>query len=61
VGYLGTLLSKHHVNIANMSLHRDVAGGHALTVLCLDSEPPAPVLAELQRDPDIRNVKVVIL
>ncbi|MCU0785275.1 MAG: phosphoglycerate dehydrogenase [Verrucomicrobia bacterium] len=61
VGYLGTLLSKHHVNIANMSLHRDMAGGHALTVLCLDSEPPAPVLAELERDPDIRNVKVVTL
>jgi hypothetical protein len=44
-----------------MSLHRDVAGGHALTVLCLDSEPPAPVLAELERDPDISNVKVVTL
>ena len=61
VGYLGTLLSKHNVNIANMSLHRDVAGGYALTVLSLDSEPPAPVLAELEKDPDISNVKVVTL
>jgi len=61
VGYLGTLLSKHKVNIASMSLTRDTAGGNALTVLNLDSVPPAEVLAELEKDPDIRNVNVVKL
>ena len=61
VGHLGTLLSKHKVNIANMSLTRDTAGGLALTVLNLDSTPPPAVLAELQKDPDISNVKVVKL
>ncbi len=61
VGYLGTLLGKHHVNIASMSLTRDTAGGHALTVLNLDSVPPAEVLAELEKDPDIRNVNVAKL
>ena len=61
VGYLGTLLSKHKLNIASMSLSRDTAGGHALTVLNLDSVPPPEVLDEIQRDPDISNVKVVIL
>ena len=61
VGYLGTLLARHHVNIASMSLSRDTAGGHALTVLNLDSVPAAEVLAELQKDPDIRNVNVVKL
>jgi len=61
VGHLGTLLAKHNVNIASMSLNRDTAGGYAFTVLHLDSEPPAQVLAELQSDPDIRNVKVVQL
>ena len=35
VGYLGTLLSKHQINIASMSLSRDTAGGHAMTVLNL--------------------------
>jgi len=30
-------------------------------VLNLDSEPPAAVLTELQKDPDIRNLKVVTL
>ncbi len=61
VGYLGTLLSKHKVNIANMSLTRDTAGGLALTVLNLDSVPSPAVLEELQKDPDISNVKVVKL
>lgn len=61
VGYLGTLLSKHKVNIASMSLSRDTEGGHALTVLNLDSVPPAELLEELQKDPDIRNVNVVKL
>jgi len=61
VGHLGTLLGKHKVNIANMSLTRDTAGGLALTVLNLDSVPPAGVLEELQKDADISNVKVVQL
>ena len=61
VGHLGTVLAKHKVNIANMSLTRDTAGGLALTVLNLDSAPSAAVLEELQKDPDISNVKVVRL
>lgn len=61
VGHLGTLLGRHNVNIANMSLNRDIAGGHALTVLSLDSVPPAAVLEELQKDPAISNVRVVKL
>ena len=61
VGFLGTLLAKHKVNIASMSLGRDTAGGRALTVLSLDSEPPPAVLEELQKDTDISNVKVVKL
>jgi D-3-phosphoglycerate dehydrogenase len=61
VGHLGTLLGKHHVNIASMSLGRDAVGGLALTVLSLDSVPPAAMLNELQKDTDISNVKVVTL
>jgi D-3-phosphoglycerate dehydrogenase len=61
VGYLGTLMSRHNVNIASMSLSRDTAGGHALTVLNLDSEPPPALLEEAQKDPDISNVRVVKL
>lgn len=61
VGYLGTLLGKHGVNIANMSLSRDSAGGQALTVFNLDSIPPAELLKEIQNDRDITNVRVVTL
>jgi D-3-phosphoglycerate dehydrogenase len=61
VGYMGTLMGKHHVNIANMSLSRDIAGGRALSVLSLDSVPPAAVLEEVQKDPDIADVRVVKL
>ena len=61
VGYIGTLMGKHNVNIASMSLSRDTVGGQALTVLNLDSVPPQEVLDEIQRDPDISNVKVVKL
>ncbi|MDD5141709.1 MAG: phosphoglycerate dehydrogenase [Verrucomicrobiales bacterium] len=61
VGHLGTLLAKHKVNIASMSLSRDTVGGLALTVLSLDSVPSPAVLEELQKDADISNVKVVKL
>jgi D-3-phosphoglycerate dehydrogenase len=61
VGHLGTLLAKHKVNIAGMSLSRDTAGGHALTVLNLDSVPPAALIQEIEKDPNISNVQVVQL
>ncbi|MBM3836143.1 MAG: phosphoglycerate dehydrogenase [Verrucomicrobia bacterium] len=61
VGYIGTLMGKHQVNIASMSLSRDDVGGKALTVLNLDSVPPETVLDEIQSDPDISNVRVVKL
>jgi D-3-phosphoglycerate dehydrogenase len=61
VGYLGTLLGTHNVNIASMSLTRDSEGGFSMTVLNLDSVPPAAVLEQLENDPDIMNVRVVKL
>jgi D-3-phosphoglycerate dehydrogenase len=61
VGYIGTLMGQHRINIANMSLCRDDQGGHALMVLNLDSVPSAALLAEIQKDPDISNVRVVQL
>jgi len=61
VGYLGTLMGHANINIASMSLSRDTEGGRALTVLNLDSVPPAEVMGEIEADPDISNVKVVKL
>jgi len=61
VGKLGSVLGRHQVNIASMSLGRDAAGGQALTVLVLDSSPSKACLDELAADPDISNVRVVTL
>jgi D-3-phosphoglycerate dehydrogenase len=61
VGYLGTVLGRHQVNIASMSLNRNDAGGEALTVLNLDSVPSPAAMDEVQKDPDIRNVRIVKL
>mgnify|MGYP003352998569 CR=1 FL=1 len=51
IGHLGTLMGRHNVNIASMSLSRDNAGGQALTVLNLDSVPPAALLEEIKALP----------
>ncbi|MBI3192175.1 MAG: ACT domain-containing protein, partial [Pedosphaera parvula] len=61
VGHIGTLMGKHNVNIAKMTLSRDQAGGEALTVLNLDSVPPPALMEEIQRDPGISNVHVAKL
>ena len=61
VGQLGSLLARHNVNIAGMNLSRDIEGGLALTVLNLDSVPPAALIKEIENDPNISNVQVVKL
>lgn len=61
VGHIGSLLGKHKINIAGMSLGRDQAGGTALTVLNLDSAPEDKVMDELGADPDIVNARVLRL
>jgi D-3-phosphoglycerate dehydrogenase / 2-oxoglutarate reductase len=61
VGWIGSLLGKHKVNIASMSLSRTEPGSRALSVLNLDSAPEEDVLKEIAADPDIYSVKVVKL
>ncbi len=61
VGQIGTLMGRHRVNIANMSLSRAEAGGRALTVLNLDTLPPEELLQEMLSDPDIYWAKSISL
>jgi D-3-phosphoglycerate dehydrogenase len=61
VGHIGSLLGRHQINIASMSLGRDQAGGTALTILNLDSAPGGDVMAELSKDPDIVSARVLRL
>jgi len=61
VGWIGTIMGKHKVNIAGMSLARNQKGGTALTVLNLDSVPGPEVIAEITKEKDISGVKVAKL
>ena len=57
VGAVGTLLGKHGVNIANMSLSRDSTGGVALTVLNVDGTVGDEVIADLLKHPAILSAR----
>ena len=61
VGWIGTILGKHKVNIGNMALSRGEQGKGALSVLSLDSAPSPEALKELEADPAITRVKLVDL
>jgi D-3-phosphoglycerate dehydrogenase len=61
VGYIGSLMGEHEINIGSMSLNRDEEGGEALTVLNLDSVPSDALLDKVNADPDITNVQVITL
>ena len=61
VGWIGTLLAKHKINIASMSLSRGETGGKALSVLNLDSTPSAELVKEIEADPGILSVQVAKL
>jgi D-3-phosphoglycerate dehydrogenase len=61
VGRIGTLLGKHGVNIATMSLSRNQAGGTALTVLNLDTAPSEELLREIRASGDIHSAQVIQL
>src|SRR5215210_4559692 len=61
VGHVGTIMGRHSVNIASMSLSRNEAGGQALTVLNLDSVPGDAVIKDLLAEGDIKTAQVVQL
>lgn len=47
VGHLGTVLGKHGINIANLSLARNKQQGNALNVIEIDSQLPAEIISEI--------------
>jgi D-3-phosphoglycerate dehydrogenase len=58
IGDIGTLLGKHHVNIANFALGRD--GNSAVGVVIVDAESVADsVLDEIRKVKGIREVRLV--
>ncbi|MSR60452.1 MAG: phosphoglycerate dehydrogenase [Planctomycetaceae bacterium] len=63
IGFIGTVLGKHNVNIAHMALGRErhEPGGDAVAVLNLDSEPSAEALAEIRGHAEVIGVELVKL
>ena len=46
IGFIGTIFGKHQVNIAQMTVGRQLPGGEAIAVLNLDSQPPDEAIKE---------------
>jgi D-3-phosphoglycerate dehydrogenase / 2-oxoglutarate reductase len=61
IGFIGTIFGKHNVNIAQMTVGRQLPGGDAIAVLNLDSLPPEEALNEVGAHPQISSVSVVKL
>jgi D-3-phosphoglycerate dehydrogenase len=61
IGFIGTIFGKHAVNIAQMTVGRQVAGGEAIAVLNLDSPPPEEAIKEVRSHPQISSISVVKL
>jgi len=63
IGYIGTILGKHQVNIAHMALGRErpEPGGDSIAVLNLDSEPSPEALAEVLQHPEVTGIELVKL
>jgi D-3-phosphoglycerate dehydrogenase len=63
IGYVGQVLSKSNVNIAQMVVGRlqNSPGGEAIGVLNLDSRSPQAAHDEILKHPDITSVRVIDL
>lgn len=61
IGFIGTILGKHNVNIAQMTVGRQQEGGEAIGVLNLDQAPTEAALDEVRKHPHITSVSVVTL
>jgi len=61
IGFVGTIFGNHKVNIAQMTVGRQTAGGEAIGILNLDSLPPEEAVNEVKAHPQISNVTVVKL
>jgi D-3-phosphoglycerate dehydrogenase len=59
IGQIGTILSAYNVNIGEWRMGRDEPGGQALSVINLDSEPPAPAVDALSKITAVTDIRVV--
>lgn len=63
IGFIGSILGRHSVNIANMGLGRQYnkPGGDSVAVLNLDSEPSQEAINEILEHVEVTGVEIVRL
>jgi len=61
ISYVSTILAEHKVNIANMTVGRDVRGGTAATMINIDGAVTDAVIAAVQASPIIFDAKLIRL
>jgi len=63
IGFIGSILGRHNVNIANMALGRQnkEAGGDSVAVLNLDSQPSQEALDEILEHSEVTGIEIVKL
>ncbi len=61
IGNIGNTLGKHNINIARMHFGRQSAGGMAISVVSVDTAPPAEVIEEIKKLPNILSVRQICL
>ncbi|MEM7012516.1 MAG: phosphoglycerate dehydrogenase [Verrucomicrobiota bacterium] len=61
VGHVGEVLARHEINIANMSLGRNVETNEAVMVLNLDTAPSEVVREELNKNEAILHSRLISL
>jgi D-3-phosphoglycerate dehydrogenase len=61
IGFIGTIFGRQQVNIAQMTVGRQMPGGEAIAVLTLDSQPPEEAIKEVRAHPQISSLSVVKL
>jgi D-3-phosphoglycerate dehydrogenase len=61
VGQVGSVLGRHAVNIARMSLGRKPDSGRAVMLIEVDQEAPAELLGEIAALPGVREARFVSL
>jgi D-3-phosphoglycerate dehydrogenase len=61
IGFIGTIFGKYRVNIAQMTVGRQMPGGEAIAILNLDNYPPEEALKEVRTHPQISSLSIVKL
>ena len=59
IGSLGALLGKEEINIATFHLGRTDAGGEAIALIGIDSQPTTDLVKQLKALPHVRYAKVL--